>query len=97
MARLCLAQRDCETASAKAEALRNAAGHHHLGAVAGDSIVLAVDPHGPAAVVDLKHAPAESAIRSGDASRDGYILVGVFTGVLFNVGDFRGWPTAGQH
>src|SRR5215831_7428050 len=95
-ARLGLAQDDCETASAKAEALRNAPGHRHLVAVAGNSKAVAVNPHGAAAVVHLKHTAAQSSIRSRDTSRDGYILACVFAGVLFKVGNFCGSRTPGE-
>src|SRR5262249_26153916 len=90
------AQDDAEAAPAEAEALFDPAGHRRFAAVTGYAIVLAVDPHAPAAVVELKDAIPQRAKRVRDAACNGDIFPGKVAGIAVDVGNGGARWTAGK-
>src|SRR5581483_7111584 len=91
-----LAKNDRKAAAAKAEALRNPSCHGHFAAVARHAKVLAVDPHGSTAVINLEHSAAQYAIRAGDSAGNRYIFIRILAWVTLNVGDLGAWRTTGE-
>jgi len=97
VAPFCFAQNRGKASAAKTEALFNAASRGHSGAIAGNPVVLAENPHGTGAVVNLKDAAAESPKRTADPTGDGNFFSSVPARITVNASDGRAGWAACQH
>src|SRR5947209_11095813 len=80
-----LAENHTKGASAKGKALFNATGDGDFVAVAGNAKILAVNPHPPRAIVNLKNAVAERSKRVRHGPVNAHILAGIAAGIFIDI------------
>lgn len=87
MMRFSLAQNHAKIAPAKGKTLFDASDNADLVAIAGHAEILAVYPHAPRAIVNLKDAIAQGAKRVRYRAVNTDVFAGKAAGIAVNVGD----------
>src|SRR5215813_9059281 len=91
-----LAEDHSEVTATKSKALFDAPNHSNPIAIAGDAIILAVNPHAASAVVDLEDTVAQRTKGFRYSTANAYVFTGKAAWIAIDISDAGFGGTSGQ-